>query len=304
MEKLEPVAIIDATDKEAWHRERALGVTKTDMKRLISGTRAAFREVWEAKNGGKRFTGNEFTRLGLEYEPSVAVWVEANLGVPASQVLYARGDNPRHRATPDCYMWDEGEGALVEIKTTHQDWSGGLPPQIVRDVLWQKYVLGAGYAAVAVLRMGKGAPLTLEPQIIEVPDDPEETARLIAAADAYTAWVDAGRPDEDAEPVPVRYRDLIERVVAARAEEAAALAELREWAAGQPNADRDGFKAETSVGSVALVPVKGSVFDKEKAKAEEPDLVAAWERAQKAYRKENVSSRFTVAAPKREEVTV
>lgn len=301
MELLEPVAVIDATDKTAWHAKRAGGVTKTDMGRLISGTRAAFRAVWESKNGGARFAGNRFTRRGHEFEPGIALWVEANTGIPASQVLYASGHDGRHLATPDCYVWDDGEGSLVEIKTTTEDWSKALPRNIIRDVLWQRYVLGAGWAAVAWQQFDKdGMPLTLEPELIEVPDDPAETERLIRAANAYLEWVDAGRPDDDS-PIPVEYRDLIERHLAAKAEMERTKADLEAWAKSRPDAERVGFKAETPVGVVSLIPVKGTEFDKARALSEEPELVSAWERAQKTYRKERLSSRFSIAAVKQEE---
>lgn len=298
--KVKPIAIIDATDKEAWHGERARGVTKTDMRRLISGTKAAFREVWESKNGGKRFKGNKYTQRGHDHEGWIADAVHEKVGIAPSQILYASGIDARKLATPDCYQWTDGEGELVEIKTTQDDWSKGLPRSIVRDVLWQKWVLGAGWAAVAWVRFDKdGMPLSFEPEIIEVPDDPDETARLLAAADAYLAWVDAGRPDDDS-PVPVEYRDLIERHVAAKAEMEATRAQLEEWVRSQPDADTQGFKAETPAGRVSLIPVTRSEFDKEKAAEADPDLIDRWTAAQKTYRRERRSSRFEIAAPKTE----
>lgn len=302
--KTKPIPLVSADDKDAWHRERGKGVTKTDVTRLVSGTLASKRAVHADKTGGKTFHGNQHTERGRTLEPAVAEWVEAEYGIPPSQVLYAHGENHLHRATPDCYQWTDGEGELVEIKTTNQDWSAGLPQKIVDDVLWQRYVLGAGFSAVAVLRTGANA--SIEPEFIEVPDDPERTAFLIKCADDYLAWVADGCPDVDSD-VPVEVRDAAEEVAAAKVRIAELEAVVKAWAEAQPDAATVGVKREIPGAVIALTVTHGKEFDEAKARADHTELFAVLDHSltvlaeikkDKDYLREKVGRRWSISAPK------
>lgn len=299
-----PIAIVSSTDERRWLAERAKKLTKTDVVRLASGTLAARQAVYAEKQDPK-FHGNAYTERGHRLEPVVQSWVESELGIPASNMLYAHDDNPVHAATPDCALLDEGQWLVVEIKTTRDDWSGGLPKKIIDDVLWQAHVMGAGWAAVAWWQVDgeKGAeqPVTMSPTLTEVPIDAGRTAVLVDAADAYTAWVAAGRPDYDDSGVPLDVVDAIAAVNAGKAAEAF----LRE------RFERDGedVNVTTSAGSLRFVISESTAFDRAAFLAAEPaaaETIAAADKllksGQKDYRKPTVSTRLTIAPPKEEAV--
>jgi len=297
-----PIALADSRDKKAWHAERGRGVTKTDVVRLVSGSLAAKQAVYADKHGGKTFHGNASTERGHRLEPIALEWAEAQLGIPASGVLYAHHENRLHRATPDAFTWDEGEGALVEVKTHKEDWSKRIPRKIMRDIWWQSYVLGAGFAALVHWQVDdKGQPLTMEPESIEVggdriPWDDDELGRLIKAADDYLAWVDAGCPTTDESGVPTHIREAIAAVNAGRDADKV----IREWIKGNPAAD-EGLDLQTEVGSLRWVMTNGSSFDKAAWERAEPEAAALFAAAQEKYRKPTSGGRLTVAAPKEEE---
>ncbi len=307
-----PIALVSSEHEAEWHKRRSQGVTKTDVTRLISGTIASKRAVYADKTGGKTFHGNQHTERGHAFEGGIAAWVEAEVGIPASGVLYAHGENTAYLATPDTFMWDDGEGAFVEIKTTTADWSGGLPRRIVDDVLWQRFVLGAGYSAVAWQQFDEdGMPLTLEPTLVEVPADPERTAALVAAAEAYLQWVAAGRPDVDSD-VPVEVRDAAEEVASMKSRIAELDAFVKAWAESQPNAETAGVKREIPGAVIALTVTRGKEFDEAKARADHAELFAVFDhtltvladiKKDKTYLREKVGRRWSISAPKpREEV--
>ncbi len=295
-----PIALVSSEDEKAWHRERARRVTKSRATQLLNPSIATFKRI----HGEQSFAGNESTRRGHRLEPMVEAWVEAHLGIPKSQILYAHPENPMHAATPDCALEDEGEWSVVEIKTTVEDWSAGLPRKIIRDVLWQKYVMGAGYAAVVWWQVDKlGQPLTLEPTIVEVDDDPHELQRMIDGANAYLAWVDAGCPDTDAESgLPI---DIVEAIAAVNAGKAAERA-IRAWC------ERGGEAVNITVpeGSIRFDVSESSSFDKAAFLAAEPSAAATISAADKllksaqkdpTYRKPTVRTSLTIAPPKEDD---
>ena len=307
--KTKPIPLVSADDKDAWHRERGKGVTKTDVTRLVSGTLASKRAVHADKIGGKTFHGNQHTKRGHAFEPVIAAWVLEETGIPASQVLYAHGENRAHRATPDAFLWDDGEGALVEIKTTTADWSAGLPRKILDDVLWQRYVLGAGWSAVAWQQFDDdGMPVTLEPTLVEVPDDPERTAFLIRCADEYLEWVAAGCPDVDSD-VPVEIRDAAEEVAASKTRIAELEAVVKAWAEAQPDAATVGVKRTVPGAVISLQITHGKEFDEAKARADYIEFFHVLDDAlanlaeikkDKQYLHEKVGRRWSISAPKSE----
>lgn len=296
-----PIALVSSADEKAWHRERARRVTKSRATRLVNPSITTFKSI----HGDSSFKGNESTRRGHRLEPVVASWVESQLGIPESQILYAHEDNPMHAATPDCALEDEGEWSVVEIKTTTEDWSAGLPKKIIRDVLWQRYVMGAGYSAVAWWQVDKqGQPVTMEPTLIEVDDDPHELQRMIDGADAYLAWVDAGCPDTDDETgLPLDIVEAVEAVNAGKAAEA----RIREWC------ERGGEEVNKTIpaGSIRFSVSESTSFDKVgflKANPESALIVAGAEELLKnaskepEYRMPTVRTSLTIAPPKEEKV--
>lgn len=311
MDKVKPIAIITSEDEARWHRERAKVVTKTDVKRLISGTLAAKKAVHADKqDAAPKFGGNEATRRGHAFERGIAEWVEAEYGIPASQVLYVHGENRQHGATPDCYLWDDGEGSLVEVKTTVEDWSSGLPRSIIDDVLWQRYVTGSGWSAVAWQQFDRdGQPLTLAPQLVEVPADEDRTTLLIAAAEDYLEWVEAGCPDVDSD-VPPEIRDAAEEIARAKKTIAELDPVVKAWAESQPGAAEVGVKRVVPGAVIALTVTRGKEFNEAAARLDHADFFKKYDdvmaelaelKKTKEYVREKPGQRWSVSAPKEKE---
>jgi len=301
-----PIALVSSDNEKAWLHERTGNgrrVTKTDAVRLVGAGISTFKRIYAEKTGEQKFHGNAATERGHRLEPVVQSWVEANLGIPPCNILYANEDRPEHAATPDSAAEDDGEWSFVEIKTTTENWENGLPLKIIRDVLWQRHVLGAGYSAVAWWQVDEGGqPLTLEPQLIEVSDDPHRTRELIDGANAYLAWVDAGRPDTDESGVDLEVVEAIAAVNAGKAAEKM----LRD------RFERDGeaLSVTTSVGSLKFTIAESTSFDKVaflKANPESALIVAGADEllknAQKdpEFRKPTVRTSLTIAPPKEEQ---
>ena len=304
-----PIALVSSTDEDRWMAERARRLTKSDVVRLASGTLAARQAVYAEKQDPK-VPGNAYTERGHRLEPVVQSWVESEIGIPPSNMLYAHDESPMHAATPDSALLDEGEWSIAEIKTTRDDWSNGLPKKIVDDVLWQAHVMGAGYAVVAWWQVdgekGKEQPVTIAPQVTEVPIDPARTQQLIDAAEAYLAWLDAGRPEHDLESdLPV---DIVDAVAAVNAGKAAEQ-HIREWC----ERNGDDVNKTLPVGSIRFAVSESTSFDKAAFLAANPasaaivtDAETVLKNAQKNpdYRKPTVRTSLTIAPPKKEEVTV
>lgn len=293
-----PIALVSSDDEKAWHRERARRVTKTDATRLAGAGIGTFKRIHAEKAEGSGFGGNAATRRGHRLEPVVQSWVEANLGIPPCGILFAHESTPMHAATPDCALQDEGEWSIVEIKTTTENWSRGLPRKIIRDVLWQRYVMGAGYAAVVWWRVDKkGQPLTLEPTIVEVAPDPEALQQMIDGANAYLQWVEDGRPEHDAESgLPL---DVVQAIADYnRGKEAEKT--IRTYCENQGS-----LKVSLPVGGISFSVVESDEFDRAAFEAAAPnvaeqialanDLLKA---AQAEYRKPKIRTSLTISAPK------
>jgi hypothetical protein len=192
---------------------------------------------------------------------------------------------------------------VVELKTTVDDWSRGLPKKIIRDVLWQRYVLGAGWSAVVWWQVDDlGQPVTLEPQVVEVEPDDYELQRMIDGANAYLAWVDAGCPDTDEQGVPLHIREAIAAVNAGKAAEA----HIRAWC----ERGGDAVNVATEEGSIRFSVSESTAFDKAAFLAAEPEIAesirvaeALLKNAQKDpdYRKPTVRTSLTIAPPKEPE---
>lgn len=300
-----PIALCSSKDEARWHEQRARRITKTDAVRLVGAGISTWKKIHAEKQEGSTFHGNAATRRGHRLEPVVQSWVEAQIGIPPSNMLYANDENGMHAATPDCALLDEGEWSIAEVKTTTDDWKHGLPRKIIHDVLWQRHVMGAGYSVVAWWQVDeKGQPLTLEPTITEVKDDPAETQRLIDGVNAYLAWVDAGCPDHDDEAgLPVEIVEAIEAVNAGTAAEKL----IREWC------ERGGEEVNKTIpaGSIRFSVSESTAFDKAAFLAANPasalivaDADTVLKNAQKNpdYRKPTVRTSLTIAPPKEEKV--
>ena len=171
--------VVDGTDRVAWLRARARGVTATDVAKL-STPRSIDSAAWD-KLHGSRFGGNVYTEHGKAREPEIAAWVLREHGIdPSSALFHAEGD-VRHLATPDGLAERAGGRLeLAEIKTTNKVWRT-IPRHYLRQVWWQQYVLGAERTLMVWERHEDFVPVG-DPECRWIDRDEDEIAKLVGLA--------------------------------------------------------------------------------------------------------------------------
>ncbi|WP_353988778.1 YqaJ viral recombinase family protein [Ruicaihuangia caeni] len=169
-----------SSDRVAWLRARARGVTATDVARFSS--ERALQSVVRDKRYGTGFAGNAYTDHGRQREPEIARWVRAEYGIVPSDALFHASNSPLHLATPDGIAV-RGGGALelAEIKTTTTAWKS-IPRSYLRQVWWQQYVLGAERTLVVWEQHDDFVPVG-DPRCRWVERDEDEIYRLVTMAD-------------------------------------------------------------------------------------------------------------------------
>jgi hypothetical protein len=172
--------VADATDRVAWLKARARGVTATDMARM-SGPKA-LRMLALEKLLGSRFSGNAYTAHGLAREPEIAHWARRVYGMQPSSALFHADGRPEHLATPDGLRERGPALELCEIKTTNSAWKS-IPRHYLRQVWWQQYVLGAERTLVVWEQHDAFVPVGTEPEVRWVDRDENEIHRLVVLAD-------------------------------------------------------------------------------------------------------------------------
>lgn len=169
-----------STDRAAWLKARARGVTATDVARLSSIR--SLSSVVQDKVHGNSFTGNAYTEHGLAREPVIAQWVSSVYGIAPSVDLFHAAGNELHLATPDGIRVRDGDVELAEIKTTTKAWHG-IPRSYLRQVWWQQYVLGAERTLVVWEQHVNFVPVDSEPRCRWVERDDNEIHQLVGLAD-------------------------------------------------------------------------------------------------------------------------
>ena len=172
--------VADATDRMAWLKARARGVTATDVARL-SGPKA-LRGLAIEKLLGTGFGGNAFTAHGRLREPEIAHWARRVYGMQPSSALFHADGRTDHLATPDGWRERGPSLELCEIKTTNSAWKS-IPRHYLRQVWWQQYVLGADRTLVVWEQHDDFVPVGSEPECRWVDRDENEIHRLVGLAD-------------------------------------------------------------------------------------------------------------------------
>lgn len=171
--------VASSSDRVAWLRARAHGVTATDAARLSS--MSAAHAVATDKLLGTGFGGNDFTQHGRAREPEIARWVHAEHRIAPNGLLFHAADDKRHLATPDGVSVIDGAVTLAEIKTTSSEWRS-IPRSYLRQVWWQQYVLGAERTLVVWEKHVDFVPVAGEPKTRWVDRDENEIHMLVAYA--------------------------------------------------------------------------------------------------------------------------
>jgi hypothetical protein len=173
--------VAHSSDRVAWLRARAMGITATDVARLAS--LRAVEAVVTDKRYGSRFSGNVYTEHGKDREPVLAAWVAATHGILPSAHLFHAAANRAHLATPDGVGHDrDGRLLLAEIKTTSNGWKR-IPRHYLRQVWWQQYVLGAERTLFVWEKHDDFVPVADEPECRWIDRDDDQIRGLVGLAD-------------------------------------------------------------------------------------------------------------------------
>ncbi len=178
-----------ASDRVAWLRARARGITATDVAKL--STPASVLAAARAKVHGTGFGGNAYTEHGKAREPEIARWVQREHGIAPSDALFHAERDRRHLATPDGLALRDHGLVLAEIKTTNKRWRG-IPRHYLRQVWWQQYVLGADRTLFVWERHDGFVPVE-EPECRWVDRDEDEIAVLVSLAGQLISTLASGR---------------------------------------------------------------------------------------------------------------
>jgi hypothetical protein len=171
--------VTDGSDRAAWLRARARGITATDVAKL--STSRSIHTAAHEKLHGSRFLGNIYTEHGKTREPEIAAWVLQEYGISPSQALFHAEADLRHLATPDgLALRQHGAIELAEIKTTNKEWRT-IPRNYLRQVWWQQYVLGAERTLMVWERHENFVPVG-DPECRWIERDETEIERLVKLA--------------------------------------------------------------------------------------------------------------------------
>ena len=171
--------VTDGSDRMAWMRARARGITATDVAKL--STSRSIAAAAHEKLHGSRFTGNVYTEYGKLREPEIASWVLREHEIAPSQALFHAATDVRHLATPDGLAFrTSGAIELAEIKTTNKEWRS-IPRNYLRQVWWQQYVLGAERTLMVWERHENFVPVG-DPECRWIDRDENEIERLVKLA--------------------------------------------------------------------------------------------------------------------------
>ncbi len=171
--------VADSTDRVAWLRARASGVTATDVARLSSAK--SLQAVALDKMLGTGFGGNVYTDHGRAREPEIARWVRATHRIEPSSALFHADGQRSHLATPDGVGTRDGALVLSEIKTTSSRWRS-IPRSYLRQVWWQQYVVGAERTLFVWEHHDDFVPSDAEPSVQWIDRDENEIHVLVGLA--------------------------------------------------------------------------------------------------------------------------
>jgi len=274
-----PIFLVDrdVDGEQAWHGERAQGVTATEVVRLVRGGIQTRRSILADKLHGSDFKGNAHTERGHEREPIIAKWVTRHFGIEANSILWANPDNPLYRCTPDGLGQDlDGDPAGFEVKSLTGEDSDDIDAEHEDQCQWNMLVTGRSRWLYVWERLDEHGQYPLEPSYRWIERDDERIAELQAAADKFIAWRASGAPTVDPD-ITEALDELISQHVAARriknrGERAEKAAEkgIRDLIAADENARTKGWDKSGTDGGLLFAVTPKTTVDEEAWKAADP----------------------------------
>ena len=133
--------LVRSSDREAWLKARAEGVTATMVQRAF--TPAGMKEVLAELDEPREVTPNGFMSWGNEREPYLAEFVKQRYGILANDWLISAGG----RMSPDRWMMATPDGLSLDHTIIGEYKTSGkpldkIPAHYMRQIQWQMWVCG------------------------------------------------------------------------------------------------------------------------------------------------------------------
>jgi putative phage-type endonuclease len=141
----ETLAVTSALPREEWLSFREGGIGGSDAGVIMGLDNYKSRlELYHEKIGSPFIESddgeNEYAYWGHTLEPILMREFEKRTGIPVifSDVLIRSREHPFMLATPDCFVCEDNELGVLDIKTTGswrgKDWEEGVPPVHIAQV--------------------------------------------------------------------------------------------------------------------------------------------------------------------------
>lgn len=272
---------VASQDNEAeWLDARAEGATASEVPKLSPTT---WSSLLSEKLNGSTFHGNAHTRRGHDREGEILSdlgWATESKIIPNRHV-WAANANRRHLATPDGFqILADGQVRGVEVKSHEYCWQPPkrvIPKDHYDQMQFGMHVLGLDEWLYGWEVMGEGgtAP-TADPQHRVVKRDQARIDELVAAADAFLAWIDAGAPVTEISPeLEAAKQTMIAAERDAKAASAASTAARAAFSklleAEFPDAMKTGWKHGDDSSVILARPARKTVVDEAAWAAAEPE---------------------------------
>jgi hypothetical protein len=133
--------LVRSSDREAWLKARAEGVTATMVQRAF--TPAGMKEVLAEIDEPREVTPNAYMDWGNEREPYIAEFVKQRHGLLANDWLISAGG----KMSPDRWMMATPDGLSLDHTMIGEYKTSGkpldkIPAHYMRQIQWQMWVCG------------------------------------------------------------------------------------------------------------------------------------------------------------------
>ncbi|WEK60536.1 MAG: YqaJ viral recombinase family protein [Candidatus Microbacterium colombiense] len=287
------VRVASQDNEVEWLDARADGVTASEVPKLSPTT---WSSLLSEKLNGSKFRGNAHTERGHDREPEILSdleWATESKIYPNRHV-WAAAANRRHLATPDGFqILPNGRIRGAEVKNHKHGWK---PPKrvIPRDhydqMQFGMHVTGLDEWLYGWEIMGAdGTAPTADPEFRIVKRNQARIDELVAAADAFLAWIDAGAPVEEISPEleTAKTKMIVAKraAIAATAADAKARAEFEKLLAAEfPDAMKTGWKHGDDSSVILARPARKTVIDEAAWSTAEPDGFTDYDTARTAVK--------------------
>lgn len=258
-------------DEEAWHADRAPGVTASELGILETQGAAAWVKLKAEKAGGvSRWRGNKYTAWGHARESVIMAFLERKYGIEPNTHLLQSVSNPARLGTPDGISCTGP--ILGEAKTSKEDYWTTVPRDYLAQAQGNMLATGAEKVILAVEYFDERDDGTLivrdfgDPQVWIIERDDEHIARLEDIADRF---MDMGEPTEE-DVLLARAVEVKQKIKDAQTEWSELEAEILERIGTEKKANH----VHPELGSFSYTPpAPRPQFLKEKFEESHPDLV-------------------------------